>query len=83
MKRLIEFPAEDGSIILMEVDEPEGEGIALLDCARYSMTAPDIYDSDYFAEEARKIAQAEGWPDLIASAERMIEESKRKLILPD
>jgi len=27
MKRLIEFPAEDGSIILMEVDEPEGEGM--------------------------------------------------------
>src|ERR1044071_9638833 len=27
MKRLIEFPAEDGSTIVMEVDEPEGEGM--------------------------------------------------------
>jgi tetratricopeptide (TPR) repeat protein len=59
------------------------EARALLDCARYSMSAPDIYDSDYFAEEARGIAQVEGWADLVASAERMIEESKSKLILPD
>ncbi|MEK6320543.1 MAG: tetratricopeptide repeat protein [Acidobacteriota bacterium] len=59
------------------------EARALLDCARHSMSAPDIYDSDYFAGEARKIAQEEGWADLIASAERIIEESKRKLILPD
>ena len=27
MKRLIEFPAEDGSTIVMEVEEPEGEGM--------------------------------------------------------
>ncbi len=26
MKRLIEFPLEDGTIILVEVDEPEGAG---------------------------------------------------------
>ena len=27
MKRLIEFPLEDGSSIMVEVDEPEGTGI--------------------------------------------------------
>ena len=27
MKRLIEFPAEDGTTIVMEVEEPEGEGM--------------------------------------------------------
>jgi hypothetical protein len=47
------------------------------------MSAPDIYDSDYFAEEARKIAQAEGRADVIAEADRIIEEKKSKLILPD
>ena len=27
MKHLVEFPTEDGSVILMEVDEPEIEGV--------------------------------------------------------
>ncbi|HEV8483516.1 MAG TPA: tetratricopeptide repeat protein, partial [Blastocatellia bacterium] len=59
------------------------EALALLDCARSSMSAPDIYDSDYFAEEARKIAQLEGRADVIAEADSIIEEKKGKLILPD
>ena len=59
------------------------EARALLDCARSSMTAPDIYDSDYFAHEARKIAQSEGLADMIAAADRLTEEKRRSLILPD
>ena len=88
---LAEIQAAEGSAANALVDAiraaNEGrildEALALLDCARYSMTAPDIYDSDYFAEEARSIAEAQGRADLIASAERMIDENKRRLILPD
>lgn len=90
-KRLTEIQAGERSAAGALVDAiraaNEGrrpdEARALLDCARYSMSAPDIYDSDYFAGEVRKTAQVEGWADLVASAERMIEESKSKLILPD
>jgi tetratricopeptide (TPR) repeat protein len=59
------------------------EARALLDCARCSITAPDIYDSDYFAQQAHKIAQSDGWADIIAEADRLIDEKQRSLILPD
>lgn len=64
-------------------DRPADEALALVDCARNSVTAPDIYDSDYFAEEARKIAQSQGRADIDTEAQRIIDEKKRMLILPD
>ena len=56
---------------------------ALLDCARCSMSAPDIYDANYFAKGAREIAQAEGMTAEIAEAEAIIAAGKTRLILPN
>jgi tetratricopeptide (TPR) repeat protein len=59
------------------------EARSLLDCSRCSITTPDIYDSDYFAEQAREIAQSEGSPELVAQADELIERKLQALILPD
>jgi tetratricopeptide (TPR) repeat protein len=67
-----EAPAADALVEVIKaakVGLKSAEARALLDCARHSISIPDLYNPSDLVEEARAIAQAEGLMDLLQEAQ--------------